>query len=416
MFTSAAPHIMVVLAIGMYLSSTARAADESVEKSQPDAVKAPVAVENVVEDEAIEERLGRILEARQRYANVSVHVDHGVVTFEGRAESTEDRDWVENLAERTQGVVAVDNRISVESGVNIDANVQVIRESLTTLWRDFLRRSPLMVAAAIVLIATAIFANVIGKLVTRILRKRRGIRSSLKDLIHQLLTIAIWVAGIVVAAVVLFPGLTPAKALTVLGLGSVAIGFAFKDIFENFFAGVLILWRYPFDRGDFITCENVTGRVEEITVRNTLIRRLDGELTVIPNATLFKSNVDVLTSRATRRVRILCGVAYGASIEAARDAILDGVKSCSTVKDNEKVEVFAHEFADSSINFEVAWWAGPTPVEIRASRDEVVEAIKSALDAAGIEIPFPHRTLTFREPLELSRSGTTKSNRELQSI
>ena len=71
------------------------------------------------------------------------------------------------------------------------------------------------------------------------------------------------------------------------------------------------------------------------------------------------------------------------------------------IKRQSAIRIFAQEFADSSINFEVTWWTKSKPVDIRTSRDEVIAAIKRALDDAGIEIPFPYRTLTFPEPLEL---------------
>jgi small-conductance mechanosensitive channel len=72
------------------------------------------------------------------------------------------------------------------------------------------------------------------------------------------------------------------------------------------------------------------------------------------------------------------------------------------ISDSRPVEIFANEFADSSINFEVSWWTGSKPLDIRASRDEVVASIKSALDNSGIEIPFPYRTLTFKQPLNVN--------------
>ena len=77
---------------------------------------------------------------------------------------------------------------------------------------------------------------------------------------------------------------------------------------------------------------------------------------------------------------------------------VDSVRS-----DVRDVEVFAKEFGDSSINFEVTWWTGSRPIDIRKSRDTVVAAVKRALDDAGMEIPFPYRTLTFKEPLPLAR-------------
>ncbi len=388
---------LFILTLGMpLLVAEAQQPVESTETAPQ--VATPVAVENVVDDQAIQRRLRRILETRERFSKVEVKVDSGVVAFSGTAETDEDRNWAETLAERTEGVVVVDNQIEVESTIDLGGSWDVMNSSLMTLWRDFIKRVPLLFAACVVLFVTAVSAKFIAKLITRLLSKRERMRSSLKDLINQLVTIGIWVVGLIIAAVVVFPGMTPAKALTVLGLGSVAIGFAFKDIFENFFAGILILWRYPFDRGDFISCEGITGRVQEITVRNTLIRRLDGELTVVPNAHLFKSSVDVLNDRASRRVRIICGVAYSESVPSARKVIIDAVHSCKSVKTQREPEVFAKEFAESSINFEVSWWTEPTPTEVRASRDEVIEAIKRELDAANIEIPFPYRTIQFQDP------------------
>ena len=73
------------------------------------------------------------------------------------------------------------------------------------------------------------------------------------------------------------------------------------------------------------------------------------------------------------------------------------------IRPRRPVQIFAREFNSSSIDFEVTWWTGSKPVDERRSRDEVVAAVKRALDEAGIEIPFPYRTLTFKEPLSLSR-------------
>ncbi|MEM7786019.1 MAG: mechanosensitive ion channel family protein [Planctomycetota bacterium] len=143
------------------------------------------------------------------------------------------------------------------------------------------------------------------------------------------------------------------------------------------------------------------GKVEDITIRNTMLRKTDGELVVVPNAHLFKSNVEILTNRPKRRVRITCGVGYGENVDRSREVIRDAVASCTTVSAPKSVEVFADEFADSSVNFEVAWWTGATPLEIRKSRDEVIAAIKAALDQEEIEIPFPYRTLTFSETLKM---------------
>ncbi|KLU06008.1 transport system permease protein [Rhodopirellula islandica] len=362
-----------------------------------------VAVQNIVDDDAIRDRLTEIFDSAQNagwLTDVEVQLQSGIVTIRGKADTDEHRQWAENVARKTEDVVAVINELAIDSAVNLESTRDVVSKSLDSLWTDFLVRSPLLVAALVVVLITSLLSKLASWVIHRLLDKR-GMRTSLKDLINQLTLIAIWIVGLLIATVVAFPGMTPSKALTVLGLGSVAIGFAFKDIFENFFAGILILWGYPFDRGDFITCGDVTGEVKQITIRNTLIRKLDGELAVVPNATLFKNNVDVLTSQPQRRVRIICGVAYDEDVDQSRDVIKQAVQSCESVQGKRTVEVFAKEFADSSINFEVAWWAGSKPLDIRRSRDEVVAAIKRELDGAGIEIPFPYRTLTFKNPEQL---------------
>ncbi|QSP94916.1 mechanosensitive ion channel family protein [Marinobacter salinisoli] len=68
------------------------------------------------------------------------------------------------------------------------------------------------------------------------------------------------------------------------------------------------------------------------------------------------------------------------------------------------IEIFAQAFGSSSIDFEITWWTGSRPIDIRKSKDEVIEAVKAALDNAAIEIPFPYRTLTFKEPLPVEQA------------
>ena len=364
------------------------------ESSEPPKESAQVAVNDIVEDDKISGRLSKIFESTEWFKNVNVDSDNGVVTITGTADTDDHRLWAENLTRRTEDVVATINKLDVEKAVDLERSADAITLSLNSMWEEFLGRSPLIIAALITLLLTWVVSKIVGRLLHFALQKRK-IRGGLKDLFYQLASIAVWIAGFLFAAVIAFPGMTPTKALSFLGLGTVAIGFAFKDIFENFFAGILILWGYPFDRGDVIKCGDDMGVVQEITIRNTLIRALSGELIVVPNAQLFKTSVEVLTNQKRRRVTLVCGVAYGEDVSQAHDVILEAVQGCDTVDQQKKVDVCASEFDDSSINFDVLWWTGSRPNEIRKSRDQVVKAIKVALDQAGIEIPFPYRTLTF---------------------
>ncbi len=278
-------------------------------------------------------------------------------------------------------------------------SLTIVWQSLLEIWISFLEHLPLIIAGIILLTLTWMASRATNAFVTWSAEKRK-FKSGFKDLLRQIVSVLIWIAGITITAIVIFPGMTPAKVLAGMGLGSIAVGFAFKDVVENFLAGILILWKFPFDPGDYIRMGEVEGRVEEITIRMTLIRQTNGELVVLPNATLFKEAVTVLTSRPVRRVTVICGIAYGEDVDGSRDVIRNAVKTCRTVDEGHPIEIFAQEFASSSINFEVTWWCGATPLDVRRSRDEVVAAVKRALDDAGIEIPFPYRTLTFKEPLQ----------------
>jgi small conductance mechanosensitive channel len=285
--------------------------------------------------------------------------------------------------------------------------VLTLQETLAGIWKDFIEHMPYLIAGVLVLFLTWGVASLFSKLGNRLFQSKK-IRSSFKELIIRLITIAIWIGGLLLAAMIWFPGLTPTKALGGLGIVSIAIGFAFQDMFANFFAGILLLWRFPFENGDFIECQGITGKVESVNVRMTEIRLTTGELVLVPNSTLFKNPVNVLTNKPFRRITVITGVAYGENISESVAVIQKAVNGCSTVEPSKPVEIFPQAFGESSIDIEVTWWTGNKPVDIRRSRGEVVTAVKNALDEAGIEIPFPYRTLTFKEPIAIQRKNVDK--------
>ena len=282
--------------------------------------------------------------------------------------------------------------------------VNVLRQQIADIIVGVINVAPTILVALFVLVLTGLAVWAVHRGVEKSLRNRRRIRPSLKRLFVNLGGILVWFVGIMIAAVILFPGLTPSSLVAGLGLGSVAIGFAFKDIFENFLAGIIILFRAKMRIGDFIECEGLEGQIEDILIRETHIRRTDGQLTIAPNAMLFKNPLRIVTDLDERRITIIVGVAYGEDVDASRTVIKRAVEGCdSVIRPRRPVQIFAREFNSSSIDFEVTWWTGSKPVDERQSRDEVVAAVKRALDDAGIEIPFPYRTLTFKEPLPLVR-------------
>lgn len=280
--------------------------------------------------------------------------------------------------------------------------VSILIERVQDMIAGFVRTLPQLALALVVLLATWGIAHVVRSVVRRLV-ERAGVRPSLVALFSTLAGIVVWIFGILVALAVLLPGVTAGSLLTIVGFGSVAIGFAFKDIFENFLAGVLIMMRKKMRIGDLIECEQVEGRVEQITLRETYLRRLDSQLTIVPNSYLFKNPVRIVTDADLRRHEIIVGVAYGTDLDRAAEVLQEAVRGLKLVNHARGVDVFAREFAESSIDFTVRWWSGSTQVEMHRSRDEVVRAIKRALDAAEIVIPFPQRTLHFPSALKVEQ-------------
>jgi len=280
-----------------------------------------------------------------------------------------------------------------------------LRDQLQGYATSFWEVLPQLVLSLLFILFVWLVVRAVRWALPKFLRRAR-MRRALVDVLLMLATVSLWLFGLLIAVTIAFPTITPGRALTALGVGGVAIGFAFKDVFENFLAGVLLLIREPFSIEDYIECEEIDGQVEEITIRDTHVRQTDGQLVVAPNAMFFKNPVTIRTAKDVRRTTIIAGIAYGEDVDEAREVITRAVKSVDAVRDDVRdVQIFAKEFGDSSINFEVTWWTGSKPVDIRSSRDKVVAAIKRALDEAGIEIPFPYRNLTFPETLRIARAG-----------
>ena len=283
--------------------------------------------------------------------------------------------------------------------------IEILIDRVRDMAAGFVRTLPQLAIALLVLVFTWMAANLVRSLVQRI-GSRTKLRPSLVALFMTLAGVVVWAIGILISLAVVMPGVNAGSLITVLGLSSVAIGFAFRDIFENFLAGILIMMRRKMRIGDLIECEGTEGRVEQTTLRETYLRRLDNQLTIVPNSLLFKNPVRVLTDARLRRYEIVVGVSYDTDLDEAADTIAKAIAPVEGVESSRPVEVYAREFNESSIDFTVRWWAGSTQLKMHQSRDRVIRAIKRALDDAGIEIPFPQRVHWFPEPVPVADQGS----------
>lgn len=279
--------------------------------------------------------------------------------------------------------------------------IEILVAQLHSMWEGIVSLLPSLVIAILFLIATWIVARFATKIADRLTAKT-AMRPSLRELVETLVRIAIWTVGLLIALTILLPDLTPGSLIAGLGVGTVAIGFAFQDIFENFLAGILIMIREKMRIGDYISCEGIEGKVEQIMLRETHVRKLSNELTIVPNSVLFKNPVEILTDQEQRRHEIVVGVSYDTDLDQASSVIRSAVESVESVDDRKPVDLFACEFNSSSVDFKLRWWSGSAQRDMHDSRDQVIRSVKRALDDAGIEIPFPYRTHTFKEAVPMA--------------
>ena len=227
--------------------------------------------------------------------------------------------------------------------------------------------------------------------------------------------IASWVTlgvGILVAATIIFPTVTAASLFGALGVSGVAIGFAFKDIFQNLLAGILILITRPFKIGDQIVTGDHEGVVEEIQVRATLLRTYDNRRVVVPNSDLYTNRVIVNTAFDRRRLAVTVGIGYGDDIAEAKQLIIKTVNQLGGILQDPAPQVLVTSLADFSVLLEVRFWIDP-PVrreEVEA-QDQVLEALKSVLVEAGIDLPMPTQQVLFHDQTE-DTDGDRANQRE----
>ncbi|NNE66117.1 MAG: mechanosensitive ion channel family protein [Pyrinomonadaceae bacterium] len=266
------------------------------------------------------------------------------------------------------------------------------RETVINMMQGFWARLPYIAVG----IAVFVLFLILGSLIRRVVKmavEKSGFDPMIASLIARMSFFAMAIIGFFVAAVVVFPGLTPGDLIAGLGIGSVALGFAFKDILQNLFAGFLILLYRPFKIGDQIKINNYEGTVSEITVRATNIRTHDGERVVIPNSELYMNAVLVKTAFENRRGNFVVGIGYNDDIDQAREIILDVLDKSDVVSSDPAPAVNVVELGDSAVNLKVLYWTSSLQANVREARDVLITKVKSELDKSGIDIPFPQRVV-----------------------
>ncbi|AVZ31142.1 mechanosensitive ion channel family protein [Nodularia spumigena] len=291
----------------------------------------------------------------------------------------------------------------------MNAEISALLDRVQKMANDFIILLPNIVLGLFVFTIFVIFGRSIKRLVKRLTRHRTYARN-LGMVLGRLAQGTTVLVGLFISLTIVFPSLKASDLVQLLGISGVAIGFAFRDILQNFLAGILILLTEPFQINDQIVFKNFEGTVENIETRATTIRTYDGRRIVIPNSELFTNSVTVNTAFENRRLEYDVGVGYGDDLDWTKQLMLEAMHSLDVVLKDPPPDVLVMELAENSVNIRARWWIQPPRwSDALDSRDQVISAIKQKLYVEnGIDLPYPTRQILFHDQTEETDGDRTR--------
>ncbi|WGI20377.1 mechanosensitive ion channel family protein [Amylibacter sp. IMCC11727] len=288
----------------------------------------------------------------------------------------------------------------------VDANPGLIFDKIDAWLDGLFKLLPNLLVAIIVFAIFWFAASLISKLVQRMARNQD--RPSLAEVGGSLIRWAIVIVGFMLAVTIVAPTITPGDLIAGLGVSSVAIGFAFKDILQNMLAGILILLRQPFEVGDQIVSGGHEGTVEKIETRATLIKTYDGRRVVIPNTSIYTDSVVVNTAFETRRSQYDIGIGCNDDWKRARELMLEACKSVEGVISDPEPETIPVDLGDSANIVRLRWWTKSDRASQIHTFGAVLQAVYMRLDDEGIDMPYPTQVHLFHDQTEETDGDRSK--------
>jgi small conductance mechanosensitive channel len=350
-------------------------------KSAVAAASGPITVHQEVSDQTLERFLSKFLPKYPGIRRIKVAVDDGVVTLTGQVDDDDSHDEITDVVKRVEGVRLVMNNLQTDEQA-MSALEFAARDATTVL--DYFKRSwvhiTLAIAfAAIAMLLARVFASHSETLLAPIVRNVL-LRSVAGSVISSLLVIG----GLILALSVL--RLTQ-LVLSILGVASIfglAIGFAFRDITENFIASVLLGVRRPFQIGDYITVAGQSGVVKSLNTRATVLVTLEGNHVRIPNATVFKEIMINSTASPSFRNSFDVVIPNDASVVDAIEAINRALKSLNGILHDPPPRALVEALEPDGVRIRAYLWAPSQNADWFALLSEAKLKTKIALQQAGV--------------------------------
>jgi small conductance mechanosensitive channel len=245
-------------------------------------------------------------------------------------------------------------------------------------------------------IALAIVVFIVGRLIAKGLVKvlerlliRAKVDTMLVEFIGSIAGAALFLFVIIASLDML--GVNTTSLIAMLGAAGLAVGLALQGSLQNFASGVLLIIFRPFSVGDVIDAGGIIGKVEKITIFNTVMLTPDNREIIVPNGAIYGGTITNISARATRRIDMVFGIGYGDDIKKAKDILMQTMESDERILKDPDPMVALGELADSSVNFLVRPWVNAA--DYWDVKWDLTEKIKLAFDENDISIPFPQMDL-----------------------
>jgi len=394
--------VAVALLMGVGAPAVAQTSASQDAQDTLTAAQGGVEVKPAVRDDEIRARLQRVLEATGWFTAPQVRVQEGVVFLTGEAQTENLRVWAGNLAGKTEGVVAVVNRIEVPTPSAWDFSSG--QSALAKLWQDTVRAIPVFLLGLAILTLSAVVAWLAARRTSALLHVRVPAKL-LRGVLAWGVGALVFLAGTYI--VLRVAGLTQ-LALTLVGgtgLLGLAVGIAFRDITENFLASIFLSVQRPFETGDLVEVSSVTGYVQQLNVRTTVLMTLDGNLVQIPNATIYKSTLVNFSANPNRRESFVVGIGYDDSIDEAQEVAREVLAKHPAVLDNPEPWVLANDLGKATVNLRIYFWLDGHQHSWLKVRSSVIRLVKRAFQEHGISMPDEAREVIFPQGVPVTMLG-----------
>lgn len=270
-------------------------------------------------------------------------------------------------------------------GETVKESQSIFMDRLRDWGHDFYNLLPNFIAATLLLIAVYFAASVVKRSVI-LWANRRG-DDNLGDVLGAFIKWGIVVWGALVCLSIVVPSMKSGDVLATLGVGSVALGFALKDILQNWFAGMLLLLKRPFNIGDMVTLKGYEGTIERIETRSTLIKTYDGKRVVVPNADVYSSVIIVHSAHPFIRGEYDVHIAQSNDFAKAREIIARVIDQLVFIEKSPAPEIFIHDMAQGAVAIRLRWWINHQKTNNAFVRGEILNRIKIEFEKAGITLP-----------------------------